>query len=404
MPPFARSRSAASSAIAPWVSLGGRLVLAGVLGYAALSKIADPAATVRAVRAYRILPDSLAVPFGHALPWVELTMAVLLLVGLAVRIAGAAAAVLLAVFVAGVVSVAARGLRIDCGCFGGGGATAHPHYTAEIVRDLAFLAISVAVAAIPGSRLALDPQPPTAVPEPAQGRDAQRRHRVAVTRFAAQQAETSRRRRLNAALAAGAVVMMTLTGISVGHSSAAAGSLVVPAAATADGGILVGSATALHHVVAYEDPQCPICGEFEQGIGATLARAVAEGKVNVEYRMMSFLGPESVRAVAALGAAAQEGKFEPLREAMFTHQPAEGTGGYTIADLLSLGKGVGLTDAAWTTAVQKQTYAPWARTVEQMAEKVPIAGTPTVLLDGKSLDLSSVLLDRAAFAKVVGVS
>ncbi|MDX6221131.1 MAG: hypothetical protein QOD91_185, partial [Frankiales bacterium] len=287
MPPFARSRSAASSAIAPWVSLGGRLVLAGVLGYAALSKIADPAATVRAVRAYRILPDSLAVPFGHALPWVELTMAVLLLLGLAVRIAGAAAAVLLAVFVAGVVSVAARGLRIDCGCFGGGGATAHPHYTAEIVRDLAFLAISVAVAAIPGSRLALDPQPPTAVPEPAQGRDAQRRHRVAVTRFAAQQAETSRRRRLNAALAAGAVVMMTLTGISVGHSSAAAGSLVVPAAATADGGILVGSATALHHVVAYEDPQCPICGEFEQGIGATLARAVAEGKVNVEYRMMS---------------------------------------------------------------------------------------------------------------------
>ncbi|MDX6209095.1 MAG: hypothetical protein QOE24_1486, partial [Frankiales bacterium] len=159
-----------------------------------------------------------------------------------------------------------------------------------------------------------------------------------------------------------------------------------------------------HHVVAYEDPQCPICGEFEQADGATLRTAVAEVKVNVEYRMMSFLGPESVRAVAALGAAAQEGKFEPLREAMFTHQPAEGTGGYTIADLLSLGKGVGLTDAAWTTAVQKQTHAPWARTVEQMAEKVPIAGTPTVLLDGKSLDLSSVLLDRAAFAKVVGVS
>ncbi|MDX6203786.1 MAG: hypothetical protein QOJ83_3286, partial [Frankiales bacterium] len=148
MPPFARSRSAASSAIAPWGSLGGRLVLAGVLGYAALSKIADPAATVRAVRAYRILPDSLAVPFGHALPWVELTMAVLLLVGLAVRIVGAATAVLLSVFVAGIVSVAARGLRIDCGCFGGGGATADPHYTAEIVRDLVFLAFAVAVAVI----------------------------------------------------------------------------------------------------------------------------------------------------------------------------------------------------------------------------------------------------------------
>src|SRR5690348_6883676 len=72
----------------PWVSLAGRLLLAGVLGYAASSKLFDPLATARAVRAYKLLPEGLAVPFAHALPWVELALALLLLVGVAVRLVG----------------------------------------------------------------------------------------------------------------------------------------------------------------------------------------------------------------------------------------------------------------------------------------------------------------------------
>jgi protein-disulfide isomerase len=389
-----------------WISLLCRLVMAGVLGYAALSKIGDPAATVRAVRAYQILPEAVVGPFGHALPWVELGVAALLLVGLAVRIAGAAAAVLMTLFVSGIASAAARGLRIDCGCFGGGGVTAHPHYTGELVRDVLLLGVSLAVVLIPRSRLAVDPQLPEPVPDvdPAAGRDAERKHRAAVNRWNAEQHDVSRRRLLLGGVGSALVVVMAVAGIAVGHSSAVAGIVVTPTGATAAGGIIVGSPTAPNHVIAYEDPQCPVCGEFEKLSGATLAKAVAEGKVSVEYRMMSFLGPESVRAVAALGAAADEGKFEQLRTAMYANQPEEHTGGYTIADLLSLGRGVGLTDQAFVTAVTKQTYAPWADQVEDKASKANIVGTPTVLLDGKSLDLQTVLFNPTAFAKVLGVS
>ncbi len=390
--------------LSAWLSLVGRVILAGILGWAALTKITDPTGTVRAVRAYRILPDSLAVPFGHALPWVELTIAALLLLGFAVRLAGTAAALLLVTFVAGIISVAARGLSIDCGCFGDGGATAHPHYTAEIVRDLLFIAVSLAVTLIPRSRFGIDPQAPAPVPLAGEGRDAERRHRVAVNRRQAEVADTSRRLRLHAAIASAVVVAMALIGIGAGQSSTAAGSLVVPTAATASGGIVVGRLSATHHIVAYEDPQCPVCGDFEKANGDVLAKAVAAGTVSVEYRMLSFLGPESVRAVAALGAAAQQGKFAELRASMFAHQPAERTGGYTIATLLDLGRGVGLTDAAYTTAVSQQSYAPWARSVEQTAEKVPVQGTPTVILDGKKLEPGSVLLVPGALGKVLGIS
>ena len=106
--------------------------------------------------------------------------------------------------------------------------------------------------------------------------------------------------------------------------------------------------------------------------------------------------------VAALGAAAQQGEFEQLREALYGHEPKERTGGYTVATLLELGRGVGLTDAAYTTAVQQQTYAPWARSVEQTAEKAPVNGTPTVLLDGKPLDLTTVLLTPGALDPLLG--
>ena len=64
---------------------------------------------------------------------------------------------MLAVFVAAVASVAARGLSIDCGCFGGGGPVPHGQtaYAAEVVRDLALLAVAAWLVARPQSRLSL---------------------------------------------------------------------------------------------------------------------------------------------------------------------------------------------------------------------------------------------------------
>jgi hypothetical protein len=53
----------------------------------------------------------------------------------------AASAALLLVFIAGVTQAWARGLSIDCGCFGGGGAVApsETSYGWELLRDAGFL-------------------------------------------------------------------------------------------------------------------------------------------------------------------------------------------------------------------------------------------------------------------------
>lgn len=145
--------------IGPWLSLAARLVLAGVFLVAGGSKVGDLAASGRAVNAYRLLPYDAATMVGAALPFVELSLGVLLLLGLATRIAAALASLLLVVFIIGISSVWARGLSIDCGCFGKGGELAEgvsPQYGGEIARDVALLALAVFLLVHPHTRLSLD--------------------------------------------------------------------------------------------------------------------------------------------------------------------------------------------------------------------------------------------------------
>ncbi len=105
-----------------WLHLASRLVLATVLLWAGLAKVGDHQNTVLAVDAYRLLPDSFVEPVAAALPWVEIALGALLLAGAFVRFVGAATAVLMFGFLVALVQAKARGLAIDCGCFGGGGA------------------------------------------------------------------------------------------------------------------------------------------------------------------------------------------------------------------------------------------------------------------------------------------
>jgi protein-disulfide isomerase len=205
--------------------------------------------------------------------------------------------------------------------------------------------------------------------------------------------------------------VVALSGAAIGGiaanaapSSAKATVVIAPPGATEAGGFVVGSASAPLKLIAYEDPQCPVCKDFEDVNGPTLKAAVDQGKVSVEYRMRSFLGVESVRADNALAAAAVEGKFEALRETLFAHQPPERSGGYTTDDLIVLGADVGLTSAHYVDAVKSMKYAAWVAKVDDRASKDGNVGTPELVrVGGKPLSIQQTL-DPQLFKAALGLT
>ncbi len=143
----------------PWVSTVARLGLAAVWLIAGGAKAGDVAASGRAVNAYQLMPYDVAKVVGAALPFLEIALGLLLLAGLAVRFSAGVSAVLLVVFIAGIVSAWSRGLAIDCGCFGSGGelgAGQTPTYGTEILRDLGFLALAGILLWRPVTRWSID--------------------------------------------------------------------------------------------------------------------------------------------------------------------------------------------------------------------------------------------------------
>ncbi len=141
------------------LSLAARIVLAGVFAVSGWPKLVDPEGTLRSVRAFRLLPEALVPAFGYALPVVELALAALLLVGLLTRPAAAVTAGLLVVFMVGIIAAWARGLSIDCGCFGSTGAAVDdpvPGYVLALLRDAALLALAGLLVARPSSPMSAD--------------------------------------------------------------------------------------------------------------------------------------------------------------------------------------------------------------------------------------------------------
>ncbi len=67
---------------------------------------------------YQMLPAWAVSPIAHSLPWVELSLGILLLTGLGLRYLGIIATLLLALFWAVIIRSYALHLGINCGCFG----------------------------------------------------------------------------------------------------------------------------------------------------------------------------------------------------------------------------------------------------------------------------------------------
>ncbi|MFT3877584.1 MAG: DoxX family membrane protein [Propioniciclava sp.] len=143
-----------------WIGLLARLLLGGVLLVAGGLKVGALGESVVAVRAYLILPYEITAFVGYALPLGEIALGLLLISGLFTRLSAALGGLLMLAFAAAIISVWARGISLDCGCFGGGGVidpeTAFAAYPWEIARDIGLAAAGAWLVFFPRTPYSVD--------------------------------------------------------------------------------------------------------------------------------------------------------------------------------------------------------------------------------------------------------
>ena len=142
----------------PWFGLVARLILGGVLFAAGYLKVGTPDKSQMAVRAYEMLPIPLANFLGLILPPIEIVIGALLIVGALTRVMAALGGFTMFVFIIAIAQAWARGLNIDCGCFGGGGAVApgETKYLQEILRDIGLVFLAAYLIRYPSTKFSLD--------------------------------------------------------------------------------------------------------------------------------------------------------------------------------------------------------------------------------------------------------
>jgi protein-disulfide isomerase/uncharacterized membrane protein YphA (DoxX/SURF4 family) len=386
-----------------WLGLVVRLVLAGIWAWAALSKIQHPRTFILAVRAYDATPEWLSKAIAYGLPMLELTLAALLLVGLIVRYAAAVSAALFVIFIIGILQASARGIKLECGCFGGGGTSTTTHYLLDVLRDLGLLVLAVYLILLPLTRWSIDgyiistEAVPGLTTKQAKSEKNIRRQRAAL---AAAEVELKHKQRYVAAGTALAVILVTLIAIGVQGNRAKFTASADTTNAAADSGVRVGNQQAPVLVDLYEDFQCPVCNNLEQsGLTTDFDNKIKATNIKVNYHVMSFLDSSSngnhysSRAANAGYCAAELStddflKFHDIAYGKTdgkNNQPAEGSNGVPDSTLIAWAKQAGITSADFSTCVTSQQHKDLVAAVTDASSKRGVNSTPTVFVQGKQV-------------------
>lgn len=249
-----------------------------------------------------------------------------------------------------------------------------------------------------------------------QRREAARAARVEAER--AQAAAAQRRRRLitlGGVLAAAAVVVVVAILVSGGGGDNASDR--PQAAQTASGaipgqkesaemlagipqkGIYLGKADAPVRLVEFADLQCPICREYSlQSLPQLVQDYVRTGKVRMEFRNLSFLGPDSITAGRAAAAAAQQNKLWNFADVFYYNQGEENSGYVTQEFIDRINKAAGVDSAEADAFAKSDASQEPLGAANTMANQLGVNATPTILVGKRGGELKAVDADATDVA------
>lgn len=193
-----------------------------------------------------------------------------------------------------------------------------------------------------------------------------------------------------AVVTAGAIALsLTLGG---GHKTSSPATVVDGSEALVDGipqhGLVLGNPEAKITLTEYIDTSCPVCKDYVLTTFPTVVRRyVRPGKVQVEARLMAFVGPSSTTGRTLLLAAAMQDKAWQLEQLIYQNQGDETMAWLTDDYAQALAAKVpGLNLDTLLADTSSESVQVDAAKADAQAQADNVSGTPTFVLttkDGK---------------------
>jgi protein-disulfide isomerase len=401
----------------PWLGSVARLALAVVWICACLAKLHSPRTFEQTVRAYGMTPDWLTKAIAYGAPVLMLCLGVVLIIGVMVRVAAAASAVLLLVFEIGMITAAVRSRPVSCACFSSGtvGVGSGPSALA-ILLTLLLLAAAVFLVLWDFTHVSLDSylsrhdyvEPPSAK---RMRTDAGRRKYESAIEEKRKHAQ-SRTLYLTSSIAL-VVVLVSIIGIGVQSGRATVKGTLTSASASPTHGLVYGKAAAAT-VDLYEDFACQACRTFEQAVHTQLDKDVIANLAQVRFHPIALLDSQSTNDYSSRSANAAMCAGDASKDLFVAYwnvlfgtvngqpvQPKPGTAGPKNSRLISLAQRAKLTSdevSTMTSCVGSKQYAGLVQAMTNRASEASVFSVPTVLVNGTRLSSPSASSLFAAIA------
>lgn len=214
------------------------------------------------------------------------------------------------------------------------------------------------------------------------------RERLRVEREQERQRSAKRLRSLKAGgvlifvLCIGALVAVAVTDLSKGGEQT-----------TDTKPVITGSEKAPATLTVYEDFRCPACGQFEDRFRGTIDKLRDEGKLTVQYHLVTIIddnrgGNGSMAAANAALCAEDQKQFAAYHDVLYKHQPPEDDDAFAdkhrLLQLAAKVDGLGSSTEFEDCVLHDKESGRVKRSTSAFDDS-PYHSTPTVLLNGKSI-------------------
>ena len=165
-------------------------------------------------------------------------------------------------------------------------------------------------------------------------------------------------------------------------------------------------------MVIYSDFACPYCTQFAQKVEPELADLVDQGTLRIEWRDLAQISPTSPLAAQAGRAAAKQGRFWELHDAVYAAADPQGHPEYTEDSLVAFAKRAGVADIEKFRSDMNAAETVSAVTeAKNHAHSIGITGTPFMIVGETFISgfqdadyMKAVINSQAAKAKAATTS